>query len=801
MTEKISSIIDQPVTISGKEKISDKDKFGISRYEQALTEFIKRADTPLTIALQGEWGSGKTSLMNLLKYHLCEGEGAMYLSVWINTWQHSIMSDPEESIINILQSIIYQLGNASEGTFEDKRKRISPIIAKSVKIAGIGAANILGRAALGLSNIGSDLYATMQSCKEQSGVPENGNSKIAELRNDIAVLINEILAKEKGCRGFLFFIDDLDRIDPPVAVQILELLKNIFDLKHCIYILAIDYDVVVKGLKPKFGELTDKNAREFRSFFDKIIQLPFSMPVSSYKIDSFLIDAMSRIGYLTPEELKNEELKHRLSQMAMCSVGTNPRSLKRLTNILSLIQLMSEAEREANLNQQTPEEILLDKQVNFALVCLQIIYPLVYNTLLEYPNFLHWGDDNKDPNNDGKTLVKKLSLQELTEAEQKKLDKQGEDFDEPWERILFRICLKDNYLSSRVVDISRLLNQISSLIPSGEGHDEDVADIIDRLIRFSAVTNVHAAEDSIAKKIEDFNPSWWLKQFRDKFIPALNARLGGVDTVKYLNGHVQSKLRLQYQKLLQSGLTGAEAWIFMGHDEKSYHLCWVNGNSFLRGGFGSIEEEERLLGCAGLHDSLVSEIWKYAKVHPEIRLGIEDVYKGERKNGSFVVSARIYGDTLEALVSDEMINILADFVSSQLPIRLKMVQTELNALCWGHDDKLREQLKKIDLSPFTNMAQKGSQTYLQGYRLGGNNFGISLYLRSTGFQSIMWEGTKHDSGHNERLITDLMNAKPALRAIFSEHKDGESFWSHSEIIPFDEVIDWLKELQELLKSL
>lgn len=43
------------------------------------------------------------------------------------------------------------------------------------------------------------------------------------------------------------------------------------------FVLAIDYDVVIKGLKPKFGELTDANEREFRSFFDKIIQLPFSM--------------------------------------------------------------------------------------------------------------------------------------------------------------------------------------------------------------------------------------------------------------------------------------------------------------------------------------------------------------------------------------------------------------------------------------------------------------------------------------------------------------------------------------------
>ena len=56
----------------------------------------------------------------------------------------------------------------------------------------------------------------------------------------------------------------MNRIDPTVAVELLMLLKNIFTFKNCILVLAIDYDVVVKGLKPKLGELNDTNEREFQ---------------------------------------------------------------------------------------------------------------------------------------------------------------------------------------------------------------------------------------------------------------------------------------------------------------------------------------------------------------------------------------------------------------------------------------------------------------------------------------------------------------------------------------------------------
>lgn len=88
--------------------------------------------------------------------------------------------------------------------------------------------------------------------------------------------------------------------------------------------LAIDYDVVIKGLKPKFGELTEKNEREFRSFFDKIIQMPFSMPVASYSIDKFLIENLETVGYIDKANSKDDTIAERLSMICNLSIGTNP---------------------------------------------------------------------------------------------------------------------------------------------------------------------------------------------------------------------------------------------------------------------------------------------------------------------------------------------------------------------------------------------------------------------------------------------------------------------------------------------
>lgn len=460
-----SSIIDVP------RRHDQEDLFGIKVYQDALIKYVQLTDTPITIALQGEWGSGKTSLMNLLKYNLCEIDDAPYYPIWINTWQHSLMKTPSQSIISILEAIINQIGILipSETKWDESKKKIGGLFRKMAKVGAKAAAGTIG--------VDGDL---VDEIFEGEASAQSG---ISQLKDEISDLINGALEKDCSKQGFTFYIDDLDRIDPPVAVEILELLKNIFDIEKCVFILAIDYDVVIKGLKPKFGELTDQNEREFRSFFDKIIQLPFSMPVASYKVDTFLVDALEKISFFSKEELSNNELTEDLSEVARLSVGCNPRSLKRLTNTLSLISIINSSLQNENV--ATAKHY---KVINFALVCMQIAYPYIYNQLTEEPDFKGWNEKT----------ASKLKLRHLTEEEKESLDA-AEEFDEDWEKVVFRMCQKETYLSTRAFQVSGLLNKIAELV----GPNADLTEVISAVIELSAVTNLKAFDTP--KKITKFN--------------------------------------------------------------------------------------------------------------------------------------------------------------------------------------------------------------------------------------------------------------------------------------------------------
>ena len=501
-----SNVIDQPAK-------ADEDRLNMKAYADALTEFIANAQSPLTIALQGEWGSGKTSLMNALRQSLAATDengipraDVPYLGVWINTWQYALMSDPQEAIRKILMGIIGQIPEEEMPNKPKRKNGLARFCCAFGKALTISAANMAG-SAFGAGQVGSEFSKAYDTAKSQPEEPQiDAESPIEKLKRELKGLVADCCKADSAenikngekC-GILVFIDDLDRIDPPLAVQILEFLKNIFDIPKCIFVLAIDYGVVVKGLEPKFGPKTTKNEREFRSFFDKIIQLPFSMPVANYSIDGFLMSSLREIGFIDEKEEKDDKLCEAFTYYALQSVGTNPRSLKRLINYLSLIKLII----CKTIDKQDDADFAAWKDVLFALVSLQIQYPSVYEALLGDPNFPNWGE----------AFEQKWHIKEvLAEGEKEKLEKMKE-FDEPWEQILFRFCRHDTFLETRALNISRILNRIKARIEAS-GQDDGVGKTVKWLLRLSAVTNVKSEQTQTAV-VENFSKSQYLKSLRD----------------------------------------------------------------------------------------------------------------------------------------------------------------------------------------------------------------------------------------------------------------------------------------------
>jgi hypothetical protein len=427
----------------------------------------------------------------------------------------------------------------------------------------------------------------------------------------LQAIINECVEKDRK-HGFIFFIDDLDRIDPPIAVELLELLKNIFTLNHCVFILAIDYDVVIKGLEPKFGKISATNEREFRSFFDKIIQVPFSMPVSSYKIDSFLKDSLLSTNYLNAAQTENKDLIRKFSEISALTVGSNPRSLKRLLNSLLLISCIS------NAKDSKEEEPLndLDLLVNFALVSIQIAYPPVYRLLVSYPGFDKW--DNK--------VALQMNLKELDAQSIEKL-KTTDEFDEEWEQVLFRLCENDHYLKQRALQISRLLNSLKVYII--EAKSDNVGELIGSLISLSSVTNLEGMD----KPVEEYHQSWFLKEVRWRLIDKMREKIPEIkDWIDVQGKRVQTNAYIK--------ITESEWYRYLNlssyadHKGVSLEIYWYDDDSAFCKNKSELKEELKKYHLLEEFEKIRIDFYQMIKKYPKSIL-IKDFEDGIKNDGGY----------------------------------------------------------------------------------------------------------------------------------------------------------------------
>lgn len=335
---------DQPV-----EK-NDNDLFDVEMYVGGLCEFVCNCSTPMTISIQGDWGSGKTSMMKMMEERIKK----FAHPVWFNTWQYSQFNMQEELPISMMCNLLSALG-CEKNTIE--------------KVVKIGASLMKGAFKFGASAVGAKELAD-EALKHMETNISDYATQIEELKVKFQEAVNK-KAAETETEKVVVFVDDLDRLQPAKAVELLEILKVFFDCEKCVYVLAVDYGVVTQGIKQKFGGLVGED--KGRSFFDKIIQLPFKMPVAQYNVKNYVEKSLSAMGVTFK---KNEEEKlNKYVELIRLSIGFNPRSMKRLFNTYQLLNIILQ-KKKSDANVQNSNELL------FAIICMQMEFEKLYEYLV-----------------------------------------------------------------------------------------------------------------------------------------------------------------------------------------------------------------------------------------------------------------------------------------------------------------------------------------------------------------------------------------------------------------------------------
>jgi len=346
------------------------DTLNLIPYAEALRDFIHVCETPVSIGIQGEWGIGRTSLMNMLRGSedgLQCGllDPGLCIKISLDSWPYAQFGQDDNMAVACLYALTSQLGQVLESVPE--------VDAVELKLR--------------LESAHHKLLTVMQEIRElkqgravaqtSDGAYVDISGQMLNFRSDFARLVS-LWASSGDGRRLVVFIDDLDRIRPALALDLLEAVKNFIDVPGCVFLMTLDYEVVQRGMVEKLGR--DLQRASGKAFFDKLIQLPFVVPTTSYKLDEYIIDLLEKAGLPCIEDVDGSaDSRGFFLDITRFTVGRNPREIKRVVNYMSLLERI----HSNNAGRATTGA---ECKILFALVSMQIAWPELFQFLIREPS-------------------------------------------------------------------------------------------------------------------------------------------------------------------------------------------------------------------------------------------------------------------------------------------------------------------------------------------------------------------------------------------------------------------------------
>lgn len=236
------------------------DKLDRKKYAETLTAMVRMyAKDGCVLSINGDWGSGKTTFVNMWRGTL-EQEGIKF--VYFNAWETDYFSDPLTAILGELQVIC---------TDKEKFKNTFSSIAKFVGKTGFAALKILLENKTGLN---PEIIKTGADCLESEF-----EGHLQEYREEKETLcsfkksLSEYVADE-GAYPLVFIVDELDRCNPHYAVKVLETIKHLFDVPNIVFVLALSKSQLECSIKGFYGSDQIDAENYLRRFIDIQFDLP-----------------------------------------------------------------------------------------------------------------------------------------------------------------------------------------------------------------------------------------------------------------------------------------------------------------------------------------------------------------------------------------------------------------------------------------------------------------------------------------------------------------------------------------------
>ena len=236
-----------------------------NKYIVSFLKLINGIEENKIIALDGEWGSGKTwfvksieylinsdvnNELNIVNKEIMDNVKDNYMTFYYNAWEND---DTE----NAMLSLIYKLINDScMQKDETEVSAIPRLLNTIVKFATNGAVDIK-----------QDVFGEQWNNKQITDCIETSE----EIKKTFKELINNLLVENKN--RILIIIDEIDRCKPIFAIDLLENIKHFYDDDRVIFLVTTNNKELASSVCKVYGEKYDGDL-----YLDRIFDINLELP-------------------------------------------------------------------------------------------------------------------------------------------------------------------------------------------------------------------------------------------------------------------------------------------------------------------------------------------------------------------------------------------------------------------------------------------------------------------------------------------------------------------------------------------
>lgn len=289
------------------------DLLGFQYLCDGIVSIVKNESLlPATLGVFGDWGGGKSTLIEMVKTHLSteEEKDAGVVVISFNGWLFEGYEGAKTALMGtILEELQEHETFVNKAT--DKGKKLMKSLMHRVdwmkttlgvgKLAGAFFSHgtltplLLMSGGADLTGAAHDAYEKAKEIdpKELLKKDEKGEKKTdeSETRRQIQNFRKDFekMLQESNITRLVIIIDDLDRCAPDTIIPTLEAIKLFLFVSNTAFIIGADEELVRYAVRRRFPELPGDRREVGRDYLEKLIQFPIRIPaLGRAEVESYM---------------------------------------------------------------------------------------------------------------------------------------------------------------------------------------------------------------------------------------------------------------------------------------------------------------------------------------------------------------------------------------------------------------------------------------------------------------------------------------------------------------------------------